>query len=121
MLLQKIYSILLWVQGVYTLLTALWGLVDIKSFMRVTGPKTDIWLVKTVSVLLLPITFCFFAALFLNMPFLSVSIIGIMTTAGLAAIDFYYTANRTIKWVYALDGIVDVLFLLTWIYLLLHK
>lgn len=122
MLAQKIYSILLWVQGVYTLLTALWGLADIRSFMRVTGPKTDIWLVKTVSVLLLPITFCFFAALFLNMPFLPVSIVGIMTTAGLAAIDFYYTANRTIKWVYALDGILEILFLLTWIYLLvMHK
>jgi hypothetical protein len=122
MLTQKIYTILLWVQGVYTLLTALWGLIDIRSFMRVTGPKADIWLVKTVSVLLLPITFCFFAALFLNMPFLPVIIIGILTTSGLAAIDFYYTANRTIKWVYALDGIAEVLFLLTWIYLLLmHK
>jgi hypothetical protein len=122
MLTQQIYTILLWVQGIYTLLTALWGLIDIRSFMRVTGPKTDIWLVKTVSVLLLPITFCFFAALFLNMPFLPVTIIGILTTSGLAAIDFYYTTNRTIKWVYALDGIAEVLFLITWIYLLLmHK
>jgi hypothetical protein len=31
------------------------GLLDIDSFMTVTGPKTDVWLVQTVSVVLLAI------------------------------------------------------------------
>src|SRR5215213_10782382 len=119
---KKIYHILLWVQGLYILLTALWGLVDIDSFMMVTGPKTDIWLVKTVSVLLLPIAICFFSALFLKMPFLPMLLIAMVTSAGLAFIDFYYTANKTIKWVYAVDGIAEFIFLMVWIYLALtHK
>lgn len=50
---RKLYRVLLWVQGVYTALTTLWGLVDIDSFMAVTAPKTDVWLVKTVSAVLL--------------------------------------------------------------------
>src|SRR5437764_10255635 len=104
MIAKKIYRALLWVQGVYTLLTALWGIIDIESFMWVTGPKADIWLVKTVAVLLLPIVSVFFSALFLKMPPLPVILVGIITTTGLVFIDFYYTFNHTIRWVYALDG-----------------
>jgi len=37
-----------YLQGLYWLVTGLWGLIDVHSFMKVTGPKTDIWLVKTV-------------------------------------------------------------------------
>jgi hypothetical protein len=114
---KTIYQALLWVQGLYTLLTALWGLFHIKSFMQVTGPKTDVWLVKTVSVLLLPMVVLFFGALFLEVPPLPVILVGSTTAAGLAAIDFYYTANRTIKWVYAADGILEVIFFVAWMYL----
>lgn len=64
MLINKVYNLLSLVQGIYTLLTALWALVDIKSFMEVTGPKTDVWLVKTVAVVLLPIAVCFLWGLF---------------------------------------------------------
>jgi hypothetical protein len=38
-------------QGVYYLLTGVWPLPSIGSFQRVTGPKTDLWLVRTVGVL----------------------------------------------------------------------
>ena len=50
---RKLYGVLLWVQGVYTARTALWGLLGIDSFMAVAGPKSDVWLVKTVSAVLL--------------------------------------------------------------------
>jgi hypothetical protein len=56
---MKLFRIVLWVQTIYYLLTAIWPLADIESFMLVTGRKTDIWLVKTVSVLLLAVVFSF--------------------------------------------------------------
>jgi len=31
----------------------IWSLVSIGSFQKVTGPKTDVWLVKTVGVLVI--------------------------------------------------------------------
>ena len=34
-------------QGAYYALTALWALVHVRSFQAITGPKTDLWLVKT--------------------------------------------------------------------------
>jgi hypothetical protein len=33
-------------------MTGLWPLVSIGTFQQVTGPKTDLWLVKTVGVLI---------------------------------------------------------------------
>ncbi len=38
-------------QGAYYLLTGVWPLINMDSFERVTGAKTDKWLVKTVGVL----------------------------------------------------------------------
>ncbi len=38
-------------QGVFYVLTGIWPLLSIRTFERVTGPKVDRWLVKTVGVL----------------------------------------------------------------------
>ena len=65
-MLRKMYSLLLGVQGYYTLLTAISGLVDIDSFMALTGPKNDIWLVKTVSVVLLAVAVCLLTHKYIN-------------------------------------------------------
>jgi hypothetical protein len=40
--------------------------------------------------------------------------------AGFAAIDFYYTGNHVIRWVYAVDGAVQTVLLLIWVILLLQ-
>jgi hypothetical protein len=110
----RFYRLLLWVQGVYTLLTATWGLVEIDSFMAVTGPKTDIWLVKTVSAILAAtgITFLSFARE--KKPLITACILGLTLALALAAIDFYYTAKEVIRWVYAADGAVELLFSICW-------
>jgi hypothetical protein len=117
----KLYKALLWIQGLYTLLTALWGLIDIDSFMAVTGPKNDIWLVKTVSVVLLAIAATLITYLFIQGDPLPAMVLGLLTSAGLAAIDFYYSGRKVISPVYALDGIAEVVFALVWVYLLLQR
>ena len=40
------------IQGVYYTATGLWPLISMKTFERVTGPKRDDWLVKTVGLLI---------------------------------------------------------------------
>jgi hypothetical protein len=37
-------------QGSYYLITGLWAILDIKSFMTITGPKCDVWLVKMLGL-----------------------------------------------------------------------
>lgn len=117
----KVYKALLWIQGLYTLLTALWGLIDIDSFMAVTGPKNDTWLVKTVSTVLLAIAVTLLAFIYVRTDPLPAILLGFFTSAGLAAIDFYYSGRKVISPVYALDGIAEVIFALVWIYLLLNR
>lgn len=116
----KGYKLLLWVQGLYTLLTALWGLLDIDSFMAVTGPKTDIRLVKTVSVLLVAIAVCLLSALFISGYLLPVIILAALCSIGMAGIDFYYARHHVIASIYMLDGIAEIAFLTGWIYVLVN-
>ena len=42
-------------QGLYYTATGLWPLVSMKTFERVTGPKHDDWLVKTVGLLIMAV------------------------------------------------------------------
>src|SRR5947209_5553459 len=57
----RLFTALLWVQGLYYFLTGVWPLVNIETFQMVTGPKTDHlvtgresdhWLVMTVGILI---------------------------------------------------------------------
>jgi hypothetical protein len=121
MFVRKLYRVLLWVQGVYTALTALWGLLDIDSFMAVTGPKTDVWLVKTVSAVLLAIGLTLISLALVRSHPLPAIVLGGLTSTGLAIIDFYYSGHRVISPVYALDGVVEVLISLCWFYLLIQR
>lgn len=118
---DKPFSLLLTVQGVYIIVTALWALVDIDSFIWVTGPKTDIWLVKTVAVVLVSIGLALLIAVRESQPSLSIKVLGLTNAAGLAVIDFYYTSNSTIKWVYAADGVLQVLIIISWIILIMKN
>src|SRR5688572_2332657 len=120
MSIRKVYNALCIVQGLYTLLTALWALTHIDSFIRVTGPKTDIWLVKTVAAILLSIATCFLYGPFVKQDHFLVIVVGITSSAALASIDFYYTGNNTINKIYQADGYLQVLFFLLWFYLLMH-
>lgn len=117
---RKAYHILLWVHAVYYLVTAVWGLADIDSFMAVTGPKADIWLVKTVSVLILPIVVSLVCGYFFNTHPVPVMLVAITAATGFAFIDFYYTANNTIRPVYTADGVVQSVLIIFWCVLLLQ-
>jgi hypothetical protein len=111
----SIYRLLLIVQGLYTFITAIWAIIDIDSFMMITGPKTDIWLVKTVSVVLAAIGLALLAHLKEpDEPVFPAIILGSVTSLGLAIIDFYYTGKNVISFVYAADGIVELIFFLGW-------
>src|SRR4051794_1433294 len=85
------------VQGIYYLATGLWGLLHLRSFMRVTGPKTDTWLVKTVSVLVSAIG----ASLLLHsrreQTQREMYVLSLGCAAGLAGIDSYYATKRLIS------------------------
>ena len=107
---MKFFRILLGIQCIYTFITAVWSLVDIESFMLVTGYKTDIWLVKTVGAILVSISVCMATHLFIKTDHLPVMILGILSSIG-----------DIISNVYLADGLAQILFLIGWLYLVFAK
>jgi hypothetical protein len=116
----KVYKATLWFQGVYTLLTAFWAIIDIDSFMAITGPKTDIWLVKTVSVILLAIGAGFIVQALVPSTPLPILIVALSSSTGLCFVDIYYTTNDVISAIYLGDAVLQVLFIAIWIYVLFN-
>ncbi|MEI6950509.1 hypothetical protein V9K67_25220 [Paraflavisolibacter sp. H34] len=110
-----------WIQGIYTFLTAVWPIVDIESFLKVSGYKTDIWLVKTVSLLLLSISLCLLLSIFSKGPYLPITVLMLTLSVSLAYVDFYYALNDTISNIYMADGAAQVVFTFCWLYILARK
>jgi len=94
---------ILFVQSIYYFVTALWPIVSIGTFMMVTGPKTDVWLVKTVAVMILAIAI----ALFVGAGGAHISketcTLALLASLGLASIDIYYSLGGTIPAIYLAD------------------
>jgi hypothetical protein len=105
---------LLLVQLTYYGITAVWPLVHIRSFMAVTGPKTDRWLVKTVAVVLLAITLSLLSGYYEGLNLFPTVVLALSSAAGLAAIDFWYGLRGVISRVYVIDGVLQVFFSIAW-------
>jgi len=109
------------IQGIYTMMTAVWPILHIKSFMEVSGYKEDVWLVKTVAAVLIAVAACFLDAArsaHFNRP---VAVLAVCSAIALASIDFYYSTADVISDIYQLDGVLQIAFLMAWTSILLRK
>ena len=104
-------SMVLIIQGWFYILTGLWPIVHMPSFEKVSGPKTDKWLVRTVSLMILSsgLIFVLFhesrAALFL----------AIMNAFFLMSIDLYYVWKRIIWKSYLVDAVIEAGFIVIYL------
>lgn len=103
------------VQGFYFALTGVWPLIDIRSFLLVTGPKTDLWLVKTVGVVITAIGAGLIVAGWNGETSLPVIATAMTGAAGLAVIDLVYALKKVISPVYLLDAVAEAVLILWWI------
>src|SRR4051812_16988823 len=91
-------------QAVYFGVTGVWPLVDIDSFMRVTGPKRDLWLVRTVGVLVTVIAAALALAAWKRQFGAPICCLAIGSAVALATIDVFYSLRGTISRIYLLDA-----------------
>lgn len=102
-------------QGLYFIMTSLWPLLHLESFLQITGYKTDTWLVRTVGILLFPYGLLAIYAAFSKKN----AIVGVvcgLSCFGLAVIDLYYYLAGVIKWVYLIDCFLQSVFVIYWIF-----
>lgn len=101
-------------QSIYYLLTGLWGLVDIHSLMAVTGPKQDLWLVRTVSALVIVIGAVLGMAALRKRTGMQAMALGAGSALALAVIDIGYASTGVISPIYLLDAAAELILLGLW-------
>jgi len=100
-------QLILRAQGVYYVATGLWPLVSIRSFERVTGPKTDTWLVHTVGALAAAIGTALLVAARKEESDEATLTLAVASAFAFAGIDTIYTARLRISPIYLADGLVQ--------------
>ena len=101
--------------AIYYGVTGIWPLVHMRSFMAVTGPKTDLWLVRTVGVLVTAIAIPILLAAMNQRINPDIVILAIGSALGLTAIDVVYVMKRVIAKIYLVDAIAEVMLIGAWI------
>ena len=114
---------ILWVQGLYYLVTGMWPVVSIRSFVWVTGPKTDNlesgleidhWLVMTAGVLITAIGLGIVVAAARRHASAEIITVAVGAAVGLTAIDVIYTWRGMIGPVYLVDAVLQILLIAAW-------
>jgi hypothetical protein len=108
------------VQSLYYLITGLWPLFSIGTFQAVTGPKRDLWLVKTVGVLVSVIGAVLAVAAWRPTELGISRLLAIGASLGLSGIDIVYVSKGRIPKIYLLDALLELklagLLIASWIY-----
>jgi hypothetical protein len=102
------------VQGIYFFVTGIWPLLSMKTFLMVTGPKTDLWLVKTVGMILAVIGAVLILAQVngeINTPII---VLAMGSAISLAMVEFIYVAKRVISPIYLADAAAELVLVVWW-------
>lgn len=89
-------------------------MVHIDSFQKVTGRKTDLWLVKTVGLLLGAIGAGLIIAASSRQFAPGIVFIAMASAAALLCIELVYVIKRVIWPIYLADALVELGFLIWW-------
>ena len=100
--------------GAANLMGGLWPLLHLKSFEAVFGPKTDRWLVKTVSGLLVVNGLAQLRVTSVPESIAQARRVGIGTAVVLALIDLIYVPLGRISKMYLADAVVEVGWVVAW-------
>ncbi len=101
-------------QGSYFVLTGAWPIVSIRTFQMVTGPKKDLWLVKTVGALVAVVGLVMIiAGLRENVSF-EIFLLAVGSAGALMIIDLNYVWKRTIAPIYLLDAAIEIVVIVLW-------
>lgn len=115
--------VLLWIQGLYFLVTAIWPLLSIESFQLVTGRKTDHlvtgresdhWLVMTVALLILAIALSLLCAAWCRRASPEIAVLAVSAAIALTAIDVFYVSRGVLSKIYLADAGAEIMLLLGW-------
>lgn len=107
---------LVWiVQGGYYVTTGVWSLVGIRSFQQITGPKDDVWLVKTVGVIVTVIGGVLISAGLRRERAPEMVALSIGSATALGGVSAWYSLRGRISKVYLLDTVAEAVLVGLWV------
>lgn len=95
-------------QGSYYLVTGLWPFLHMRSFLLVTGPKTDLWLVRTVGALVGGVGAGLVTAALRGRLPRELRLVSVLCAAGLITVEVPTALRGRISSVYLLDAAVEL-------------
>jgi hypothetical protein len=101
-------------QSAFYVGTGVWPLIDMGTFEKVTGPKTDDWLVKTVGACVAVVGGVVGLAASRNRITPEIALLGAGTAAALTGIDLVYVAKGRISPIYLLDAAAETALIALW-------
>jgi hypothetical protein len=101
-------------QGLFYLATGLWPIVHYRSFESVTGPKTDVWLVKTLGGLIAAVGAAMLVGAREGRSDATLRALGAGSALALGAADLVYASKGTISPVYLGDAVAEAAIVAGW-------
>jgi hypothetical protein len=111
----QLLSIVSVIQGFYYVLTGVWPLLSRRTFERVTGPKSDFWLVQTVGVVVAVVGVVLMMAGIRKRIMPEIGVLAVGNAAGLAGIDLVYSSKGRISPVYAVEATAEFALMVPWL------
>ena len=102
------------VQGLFYLATGVWPLIDVDTFQAVTGPKTDLWLVYTIGVLVAVVGCVLLSAAASGRVTAELGLLAVGCALALTGIDVVFVLRNVISQVYLLDAAAEVMLAAAW-------
>jgi hypothetical protein len=101
-------------QGVIYAVSGVWPILNLPTFEKITGPKVDGWLVKTVGALIATVGVVLLSAAQRNRVTPEMAALGAGCAASLAAIDVVYVAKGRISPIYLADAVMEAGIIAGW-------
>jgi hypothetical protein len=102
-------------QGIFYVASGIWPIIDIRSFEKVTGPKTDKWLVKAVGALITAAGVAILQSGVRNKVTPETLTLAAGHALALGYVSGYYSSKGRISKIYALDSAVEGGLVAAWI------
>jgi hypothetical protein len=101
--------------GLFYVATGVWPFVSRRAFERVTGPKTDWWLVQTVGIVVTGIGLTLLGSARRSRVPPEAPLLGVSSALGLAGIDVVHVARGRLRWTYLLDAAAELVLAVAWL------
>jgi hypothetical protein len=118
---QRLDHAALLLQSSYFIVSGLWPIFHLQSFLKVTGPKEDIWLVKTFGGMVAALGAVMLLSGIKRRGETEVGLAAGAVGATLAVADVYYVAKGRIAPSYLLDAMAELPFAFYWLVLRLPR